>query len=231
MKFMGLPAKLLKRLLFKSDLTSLYRTQPLSRQFGFDRGTPIDRYYIEEFLQTNSDHIKGRVLEIAENNYSKKFSRGKVEAYEVLHASLDNPNASIIGDLTDTSTLPENRIDCFICTQTIHFIYNMKKAIQGAHHLLKPGGVILATFAGISQISRYDMDRWGDYWRVTSLSAKLLFEDVFKGSVIVETYGNVLAAKAFLDGLAIEDLPERKLLDVIDPDYQLIISVVARKES
>mgnify|MGYP006961430571 CR=1 FL=1 len=36
---MGLPRK-----------PSVDRTEPVSRRFGYDRGTPIDRYYIENFL-------------------------------------------------------------------------------------------------------------------------------------------------------------------------------------
>lgn len=42
-------------------------------QMGFGRGTPIDRYYLESFLSAHSKDIKGDVLEIAENTYTKKF--------------------------------------------------------------------------------------------------------------------------------------------------------------
>ena len=205
------------------------RNMPISRVFGLDRGTPIDRYYIEKFLQKNTGLIKGRVLEVAENHYSKLYGGDRVEVFEVLHATPDNKAATIIGDLTDISTLPENRVDCFICTQTFNFIFDVQTAIEGAHHLLKPDGVLLATVAGISQISRYDMDRWGDYWRFTTASVKSLFEPVFRGGIEIEVYGNVLAATAFLQGVAVEDLPDRALLDEHDPDYQIIITIVARK--
>ena len=101
--------------------------------------------------------------------------------------------------------------------------------MAGAHFLLKPGGVLLATVGGISQISRYDMERWGDYWRFTTASIQKLFEPVFRGGIELETYGNVLAATAFLQGIAVEELPDRTLLDEHDPDYQLLITIVARK--
>lgn len=205
------------------------RNMPVSRIFGLDRGTPIDRYYIEKFLERNSGLIKGRVLEVAESHYSKLYGGNKVEAFEVLHASSDNKMATIIGDLTDISSLPENRVDCFICTQTFNFIYDVQKAIEGAHYLLKQDGILLATMAGICQISRYDMDRWGDYWRFTTASVNKLFEPVFKGGIEIESYGNVLAATAFLQGLAVEDLPNRDMLDEHDPDYQMLITIVARK--
>lgn len=205
-----------------------HRTTPVSSVFGLDRGTPIDRYYIERFLEHHAGLIKGRVLEIGECHYTKRFGKS-VESFEVLHATPDNEAATIVGDLTDTSTLPGGIIDCFICTQTFNFIFDVKKALVGAHHLLKPGGVMLATVAGISQISRYDMDRWGDYWRFTTASTQRLFEEVFKGGVEVESHGNVLAACAFLQGVAVEDLPDARLLDEHDQDYQMLITIVARK--
>lgn len=128
----------------------------ISNVFGYDRGTPIDRYYIEKFLSKNSEYINGTVLEIAENTYSKKFASGEIKQ-EILH--FDNTNATIVGDLTKIKTLPEDKIDCFICTQTLNFIYDIKSALKSAKYFLKDGGVLLATVSGLSQISRYDMDR------------------------------------------------------------------------
>lgn len=221
----------LTRMMKRPANYGMLKIEPLSRKFGFDRGTPIDRYYIEKFLKENSEDIHGVVLEIAESTYSRQFEGAKIEKFEVLHAVAGNPNATIIGDLANPITLPENRIDCFICTQTLNCIYDFKTAVAGAHRLLKPGGVVLATVPGISQISRYDMERWGDYWRFTSLSARKIFEESFPGSVTINIYGNLMSAKAFLDGFAVEDLLDRRLLDVSDPDYELIIGVVARKES
>jgi SAM-dependent methyltransferase len=207
----------------------LERITPVSAIFGLDRGTPIDRYYIENFLQKNAHYIRGRVLEVGDSGYSRRFSGGKAEAFEVLHAVPGNKAATITGDLTDPATLPENFIDCFICTQTFNFIFDLQKAVKGAHHMLKPGGVLLATVSGISQISRYDMDRWGDYWRFTTASVKKLFAPVFKGGVEIESFGNVLAACAYLQGITVEDLPDKTLLDESAADYQMLISVVARK--
>ncbi|MDX2495081.1 MAG: methyltransferase domain-containing protein [Desulfuromusa sp.] len=207
----------------------LNRTEPVSTTFGYERGTPIDRYYIDRFLLSNANHISGKVLEIGDNTCSKKFAGEKVTSFEVLHAVPGNKQATMVGDLTDFATLPENYVDCFICTQTFNFIFEVQKAIVGAHHLLKPGGVLLATVSGISQISRYDAERWGDYWRFTTASIEKLFDPVFGLEIKVETYGNVLAATAFLQGIAVEDLPDASLLDDHDPDYQVLISIVARK--
>jgi hypothetical protein len=203
--------------------------EPISRVFALDRGTPIDRVYIEHFLESNKGHIQGVLCEIAENNYSKKYGTN-VKAFEILHYTNDNPRATIVGDLSDSATIPHNRIDCFILTQTLNFIYDFRSAIKGLHYMLKDGGVALVTVAGISQISRYDMDRWGDYWRFTDLSIKKAFEEVFgEGNVDVETYGNVLTTTAFLQGIAAEELTQEELF-YKDKDYQMTITIKAIKK-
>lgn len=221
--------KIVKRKLTrKVDWMNLRSVEPVSKYFGFERGVPIDRYYIEKFLSENRGLIKGSVLEVADSSYTKKFDGG-VEKFEVLYVDDTNLQATIIGDLSRPETLPECVIDCFICTQTFNFIYDFKSAIKGAHKLLKPGGTLLATCSGISQISRYDMDRWGDYWRFTTSSARLAFGEAFGGNNLeVKSYGNVLASVAFLEGMACEELNKEEL-DFKDDDYQMIISVKALK--
>lgn len=211
------------------DFSDQLRTEPISRKFGFDRGCPIDRYYIDSFLKQNQNLITGSVLEIAESTYSKQFGHDIV-SYEVLHYDDSNKKATIVGDLTKPETLPKERIDCFICTQTLNFIFDVPKAIEGSYKVLKQGGTLLCTVSGISQISRYDMDRWGDYWRFTDLSIRKLMESVFgEGNVEIVTFGNALAATAFLQGLAIDDLPDTSLLDKKDLDYQITIGIKATK--
>lgn len=217
----------LKRSFNKPNWHNLRNLKPVSTVFAFDRGTPIDRIYIEDFLKKNSALIYGSTLEIAENTYSQKFG-ANIKTFEILNRT-ESPNATIIGDLTDIKTLPGNRIDCFICTQTLNFIYDYKEAIKGAHHLLKKNGVILASVSGISQISAYDMDRWGDYWRFTTLSIKRVFAEVFgEENVEVDFYGNVLSSVAFLEGISAEELTMEELF-YKDANYQLTIVVKAKK--
>ena len=202
--------------------------EPVSKVFGMDRGTPVDRYYIEKFLEENKQYIKGKVLEIADSTYSRKFG-SDVISFEILHATGDNPKATITGDLTKIETLPSGNVDCFICTQTFNFIYNFQDAIKGAYHLLKPGGILLATVAGITQISGYDMQRWGDYWRFTTASAQKAFEESFKpGNISVDYYGNCYVATSFLKGLCVEEL-KKEYLDMKAADYPVIVTIVAKK--
>lgn len=202
------------------------RLEPVSRLFGFDRGMPLDRYYIEKFLEEHASCITGRVLEVAGDSYTRKFGNDFVS--HILHVDPSSDTATVTGDLSRPDSLPEALADCFICTQTFNFIYDLAGAVQGACRLLTPGGVLLATVSGISQISRYDMDRWGDFWRFTTRSAERLFAESF-GEVVVQGYGNVFVAKAFLDGLSVEDVADAGLLDFYDEDYTMTIGIFARK--
>jgi hypothetical protein len=218
----------LKRFLSKPEGLTLNDVGPVSRSFGLERGTPVDRYYIHKFLAANKMLVRGRILEIAESKLSRQYA-SEGSKFEVLHVTSDNANATIIGDLTKKESLPYNIIDCFICTQTYNFIYKVKEAIEGTYHVMKEGGCVLATVAGISQISQYDACRWGDYWRFTPMSIQLLFEEVFgKGNVEILSYGNCLTAVSFLRGVAVEELKESDL-NTTDPDYPVIICIKATK--
>lgn len=211
------------------DFGDLRALEPISDVWGLDRGLPIDRYYIEAFLTANATKIRGNVLEIGDDYYTRRFGGDKVVKSDILHVSSDSPKATIIGDLTRGEDLPQAVFDCIVCTQTLQFIYDVEAAVRSCYAMLAPGGELLATFPGISQISRYDMDHWGDYWRLTSASAHQLFAKVFQSNLIeIKYYGNVLAATAFLHGIAVEELlPEE--LNRHDPDYQVLISVRAEK--
>ena len=207
---------------------SLRRLTPISRDFGADRGQSIDRYYIEDFLDRHRTDIRGRVLEVANNSYTTRFGGDKVTTSDVLHVQEGNPEATIVANLA-SDDIPGDLFDCVILTQTLPFIYDTRAAVRTLHRILKSRGVLLATLPGISQISRYDMKRWGDYWRFTSLSARRLFEESFPSvDIAIETHGNVLVASAFLYGLAVAEL-RKKELDHHDPDFEFLLTVRAFK--
>src|SRR5262245_4750987 len=208
---------------------SLRRVKPVSEIFGLERGQAIDRYYVENFLAQHAVDVRGHVMEVADNHYTVRFGKDRVTKSDVLHAVSGNPTATIVADLTSDGDIASDSFDCIIATQTLQFIYDVRAAIRTLHRTLKPGGVLLATIPGISQISRYDMDRWGEYWRFTSRSARRLFEEVFPASNLsIEAHGNVLAASAFLQGLAVEDVRHEEL-NYRHPDYEVVITVRAVK--
>ena len=191
---------------------------------------PIDRFYIEDFLKNNKNLIKGKCCEISENIYTKKFAQKRYIS-EILHHNNENNRATIIGDLSKSNKLPANSIDCFILTQTLNFIYDYESAVFGLYKMLNINGVALVTVSGISQLSKYDYDRWGDFWRFTDMSIKRIFKKIFgKDNVEVTTYGNVLSATAFLHGISADELDLHELLEN-DKNYQIVITIKAIKKN
>jgi SAM-dependent methyltransferase len=208
---------------------ALWRTRPIRPEFGWKYGQCIDRYYIEKFLEGYSDEIQGRVLEFAENTYTHRFGGTRVTHSDILHSKPGKANVTIVADLTDAGEIASNTFDCIIMTQVLQFIYDTRSAIKTLYRILRPGGVLLATFPGISQISRHDMDNWGEYWRFTTLSARRLFAESFpESSLTVESHGNVLASMAFLHGLLATELSQHEL-DYRDRDYELSVTLRAVK--
>jgi len=207
----------------------LRRLKPISSDYGNSRGLEIDRYYIEKFLSEYASDVQGHVLEIKHNAYTVRYGKDRVTTSDVLHPVEGNPDATIIADLTKADHLPSNLFDAIIFTQTLQVIYDIRTTIATLYRILKPGGVLLATASGMAQLSLEDFDRWGEYWRFTSLSARLLFEEAFSaGNVTVHSYGNVLAAISFLEGLACEDLRQSEL-DARDRSYEVLIAIRAVK--
>jgi hypothetical protein len=211
------------------EALGLTRLDPVSRTFGFDRGKPVDRWYIERFLAEHADDVRGRVLEVAEPTYTQWYGGNDVTQSDVLFAAPGNPEATVVGDLATGQGLPRGAYDCFVMTQTLQVIYDVSGAVRGTRDVLATNGVLLATVPGISQISREDRRDWGDWWRFTSDSARRLFCDAYGAeNVEVQAHGNVLSAACFLYGFAAEELSEVELAHR-DPDFEMLMTIRAVK--
>lgn len=206
----------------------LQRTTPLSTEWGHDRGCPIDRYFIESFLRQHQQDIRGRVLEIRDCTYTDQFGVN-VTRPEVLDLDAENPHATFVCDLARAECVPSDSMDCFICTQTLQFVYEPRAAIAQMNRFLKPGGVILATMPGISRVDRALAD--SDYWRYSLASCMKLFGDCFgANNVSVRTYGNALTATGFLTGMARQELGA-SAFETHDPFFPVIVAVRVVKPS
>ncbi len=219
----------LRRLRRPAFLGTIRRTTPLSHFWGYDRGKPVDRYYIEEFLISCRQDIHGRVLEIRDNTYTQRFGSSVTQS-DVLDIDSTNRHATIIADLAAAYSIPAGTFDCFILTQTLQLIYDTRAAIAHAHRILRPGGVLLVTVPTISRIvPQEEHGLETDYWRFTPAVCTRLFDEVFgTEQVTVRSHGNVLTAMAFLTGMACQELSSHEL-DRNDPFFPMIVTVRAVK--
>jgi SAM-dependent methyltransferase len=209
-------------------LGDLRRVTPIDPNWGFERGTPIDRVYVEEFVSSHAADISGRVLEIAAPDYTTRFGC-EVEHVDILMATEGNPQATIVGDLTEAPQIPSDGFDCAIVTQTLQFVYDVRAALATLHRVLAPGGVLLATVPGITKISPPEDEEYGEWWHFTARSARRLAEEAFgAGNVEARSYGNVLSAAGFLYGLAASDLKPEEL-GAHDRLYEVVVGVRAVK--
>jgi len=190
-------------------------------------GTPIDRYYIEQFLAEHAGDIRGSVLEVGDDSYSRRFGGDRVLEQHVLHVDENVPGATIIGDLGKADILPAGAFDCIVLTQTLHLIFDMAAALRQLRRSLRPGGVLLLTVPGVSAIDRGE---WGESW-CWSLTARslsqLLSQSFAEDDVDVRAFGNLYAATSFLHGAAVEEAGRRKL-DRFDAAYPVTIAARAK---
>lgn len=183
---------------------------PISDHWGYDRGTPLDRYYIEKFLAHHRADIRGAVLEVKDRGYTERFGSGVTRA-DVIDIDDRNPCLTIVADLAACDHLPADQFDCFVCTQTLQFIFEAKSAVASMYRLLKPGGTLLLTVPSVSRV----IERDGvpiDFWRFTYASCSRLFGDQFgPENIEVGSFGNPMSGAAFLFGLSMEEVPRSKL--------------------
>ena len=208
--------------LFSSPKRSL---QPLSKIYGYDRGKPIDRYYIEIFLRENKDWVKGVCLEITDTQYIKKYGGDRVTKADALDIDRANHNATIYGDLRKLDGVPSNKYDCLIITQTLVMIDDYEAAIKECKRILKPGGTMLVTLPCLSPVWNIK----NHHWRFTGASAKYVFGKYFAPENLeIKTFGNALSGQAFWVGMSQQDLSKEEI-EYNDPYFPVIVSIKATK--
>jgi hypothetical protein len=205
---------------------NLRRTRPLSENYGFERGTPIDRLYIERFLDRHAGDVHGRVLEVRDSYYTLKYGGDRVTSAEIVDVDRANHDATLIADLAEPDSLPPGRYDCAIVTQTLQYLGRPEVGLGNIWASLAPGGVALITTPCVARI---DPDFDGDLWRLTPRGLEELLRTASAWTELeVSAYGNVLTSVAFLMGVTGEELHEGELADG-DEDFPLIACARAQK--
>ena len=203
------------------------RSTPVDRKWGFSRGTPVDRYYINAFLESCAADVQGVVLDVQEPDNAKRIGGDRIARLDVIDVDARNGRATVVADLRCAPNVPADSYDCILLTQTLHFVDDMPAVIAECARMLRPGGVLLVTMPCASRVAN-DYGPAQDYWRVTVPAARRLLAEHF-GRVRVESWGNAATTAAFLYGLAVHELSQATL-DAHDPHYPLLVSVRAQKE-
>lgn len=204
------------------------RVTPISPDFGYARGTPIDRVLIRRYLGSAPTSVVGIVHEVGESQFSPMLFPRAV--HHVVHVSPENET-----DLrVDFLEVPQDQIglcEAIICTQVLNFIKEPLEALRGISSLLRPGGRCYMTVAGLAQVSRYDSARWGDYFRFMPQGFDHLLSQCDAIRVIHRNdLGNLFCAKCLMDGVVAEDVVEKRLLEVDDPLYPVVLGAVLERK-
>jgi SAM-dependent methyltransferase len=204
----------------------LRRQEPVSNRWGFDRGLPVDRYYISQFLARQSEAIQGRCIELMNSDYTVRHGQARVSQADVLDINPLNAKATIVGDLTRPGLLESASYDCFILTQVLNVIYDVRAVMRNCYDALKPGGSLLVTAPCMCRYSPHPED----FWRFTDRSlARLIGDSTDCEDFEVEVHGNLVASMAFLMGLAADELAPAEL-EHRDPRFPILVAARLRKK-
>jgi SAM-dependent methyltransferase len=199
--------------------------RPLSYVWGFDRGLPIHRYYIEQFLEEFRGDLRGHCLEFRDDSYTHRFGGDAVTRLDILHLDDSHPAATIVADLTKPNDIPSATFDAIVCTHVLHLIFEVDKAVADLHRILKPGGVLLGV---VPHISMYDPG-WHEIWRFTPEGLGAVIGRAFGSEgVTIRAYGNSLTAAGELRGLVAEEF-SKATLEYHDPRFAVSVCVRAVK--
>jgi SAM-dependent methyltransferase len=202
---------------------NLRRVRPFSQNFGFDRGTPVDRFYLHRFFEANRAAITGRVLEVQVPSYTRTYGHDVQTAHTV---DIDPRfNATYTCDLADAAQIPSDSYDCFLAPQTLQHVSDLDGVLKTMLRAVKPGGYILASAPALLPL----IPDGDDHWRLTPTGWKNTLSRAWPGhQLTVEGHGNCLSAIAAMHGLALEELTDDELT-ARDPRYPVLVTIACRK--
>jgi SAM-dependent methyltransferase len=211
-----------RRALNRPRWGNLRRLEPFSASFGFDRGTPIDRYYMAQFFLTHSEAFRGIAGEVVSSSYLEAFGGGRIEKVSIIDNDPTNKQATMIADLSVEGSLPAAHFDVLVVTQLLQYVERPEQVIGICMGALRPGGTLLLAVPALTAHDRHErQDR--DYWRFWPAGLVHTIQRAApEARRVVTDYGNLVAAVAFLQGLSAEEL-ERAELDHHDPHYPVVI--------
>jgi hypothetical protein len=202
---------------------NLRRLRPFSDHFGFERGTPVDRFYLHRFLASNADKIRGAVLEIQRSDYTSKYGVSITESHSLDISPQFEP--TYLCDLADAHVVTSDRYDCFLLPNTLNVLRDISSCLREMVRVVRPGGSVLAAAACLGPF----MTEAPDYWRMGVAGWSELATQCWNGhDWVVEGHGNLIAASAAMMGLAHEELNTREL-EFQDDRYPILVTLSCTK--
>jgi SAM-dependent methyltransferase len=212
----------LRRLVRRPRWGNLRRLEPFSATFGFDRGTPVDRYYMRHFVRSHTDALRGVAGEVSEPTYLGEFGDDRLQKIEVIDLDPANPRATLIADLSQSASLPAETFDCLVVTQTLQYIPEPERALAVCVESLRPGGSLLVAVPALAPHDTHEAPE-ADHWRFWPAGLLYLLQRVApEASHTVAGYGNLVATIAFLQGLSAEELKPAELRHN-DPRFPVVV--------
>lgn len=202
---------------------NLRRTRPFSANYGFERGQPIDRHYLHTFLESHRPLIAGDVLEVQGTSYTERFGHDltRVDCFDV------DPRfaPTFLCDFAHADgVIPDRAYDCLLLPNTLPHFRELDRCLATAVRVVRPGGVILASAAGVLPLT----GDAPDYWRLTPDGWREKLSAAWPGATLdVRGHGNCLAAVGAQLGLAFEELSAAEL-DVQDPRFPVLTTIYCR---
>ena len=198
------------------------RLWPFSHRFGFDRGAPVDRYYLQQFVRSIRPVVRGRCLEIGgslKNNWLYRFD---VDEFRTLELEQSRVADDLVGDAADRGVLDPESWDSILAFHVLEHCPNPFAVASNMCAWLRPNGHACIVVPCAQRVHNYP----GDYWRFMPDGLRVLFRDF--SEVNVSTYGNPLTVVSNYLALSHTELLAEDM-DAVHPDYPVLACVVARK--
>jgi SAM-dependent methyltransferase len=203
------------------DFGDFKRQQPFCPQFGNLRGSPVDRYYLEKFIEEIRSEVKGITLEIGGNEANQeqyKFSNAKF----YLTMDLQGEDLDIVGDAHDPQAVDEASLDTVVLFNVLEHCERPWQVVDNIYRWLKPDGQVFCMVPNAQRVHRVPQD----YWRIFPDALNSLFGRFPRRKLYV--YGNPLTTLAAYYGIAAEEF-SREELDYYHENYPVANCIHAHK--
>lgn len=183
------------------DFGALSPGHPLCPFFGFLRGTPIDRHYLDAFVREFRSRIVGRTLEIGGTPETRTRHRlTRVTRFLTVDADPAS-QANYVGDVHTSTLFPRARFDTILAFNVLEHCRDPGRVVRNVRAWLKPGGAFLCMVPNAQRIHQVPKD----YWRPLPDALEFLTREF--GERQFRMYGNLTTTIASLAGASFEDVP------------------------